>query len=398
MLKIINEEIIRSDNLITVICKEYGNHFAKSGKNIKELSYRLTVSSLEVLENTNRITETFLLKLSNYESTEGNTLLIIYGLLQSLFIGIDSLYSLSRGVTNQKWSVNINQNAILKQIKFIRNDVVGHPNYRLYANNDIGFCVINTDKITFTDFWYTSFTFEDNSEKQQQHHIDILEILVNYYQESNTILETIKKRLIIEHEKKNICCSYSVTDDVYELFMIKSNLDSSLLLLEKIRNTYIDRSNELVKDRDRFLWRCSLIEVLFSWKSNDEFKLEMIEYMLLGQIKKLHSMALMFDKDNNITFTKSAIPNQSLPKPLRNFYRFASKKHKQLTSLLNNLHDIVHPYFDASINKIKRYGYDNEDVKKLCDWLIELKENNETDKVFLLGSELKRFSKNNFKK
>jgi hypothetical protein len=50
----------------------------------------------------------------------------------SLSVAIDSLYEISYSLFDNKHYVNINQNKTLHEIKYVRNDVVGHPGNRVY--------------------------------------------------------------------------------------------------------------------------------------------------------------------------------------------------------------------------------------------------------------------------
>lgn len=398
MENIVLNEIIssikESDNLIKVINKALKkDSFIKKLSNSK-MSYHLTMSSLDVLENTNRIIETYLNAANRLDPSEGPTLLLIFGVLQSLFIGIDSLYLLSRGITRRKWSVNINQNKTLKQIKYIRNDVVGHPSYRKYSKNDVGFCIIDTKKITNTEFYYTSYTVVNNKERVKEHHINILNLIKNYYIESNKIMEVILKRIGYEREAIDLKVSISLTDDVYKLFQDYKIGKENRKLLERIRETYIRKNNINVNTNDRFLWRISMIEELFAWDEEENYRQEMIKFITKGQMKKLHSMAISFDKDFNTVFTKSTLPSLRYPSYLKFFYKFACKNKSKLDSSLEILHDSSHPYYDAALDRVLRFGFDNEIVFELCNWLKEVKEyDKEGNKVFLLGGELKRYYK-----
>src|SRR5690606_7520604 len=86
-------------------------------------------SSLSIIEHV----DDMLLEFKRRESTDQASILLdVFGLMQSLFVGIDALYQLSFSVTKYKYHININQNKNLRMLKYLRNDVVGHPTNRNY--------------------------------------------------------------------------------------------------------------------------------------------------------------------------------------------------------------------------------------------------------------------------
>src|SRR5690606_13891944 len=66
--------------------------------------------------------------------SRADILLDVFGLLQGLFVGIDAMYQLSFTTTKYKYHININMNKNLKELKYLRNDVVGHPTNRNYED------------------------------------------------------------------------------------------------------------------------------------------------------------------------------------------------------------------------------------------------------------------------
>ena len=104
-------------------------------------------ASINALELNNEIMAYFE-KSKDGEAPAGECLSRVYALLQTLFVSIDALYSLNILLTRNKNNININQNRQLRELKYIRNDVVGHPVNRIFANDEVGFCVLKKNDIT----------------------------------------------------------------------------------------------------------------------------------------------------------------------------------------------------------------------------------------------------------
>ena len=101
-----------------------------------EVKYKL-LSSNEMLNNIDKIVNEFNTQAINKKDLS-DVLLDVFGLLQALFVGVDSLYNMVLSITKNKYYININQNYIIHELKFIRNDVVGHPTNRKYGRYGVG--------------------------------------------------------------------------------------------------------------------------------------------------------------------------------------------------------------------------------------------------------------------
>ena len=165
-----------------------------------KISFHLTKSSLETLKNVNMIIDSYLAGETNEKP---KMLLNIFGMLQALFVGVDALYGLSYGVTNKKWSVNVNNNPELREIKYVRNDVVGHPTKRLYNDNKIGYCDLDLDKTTYYELVYKIAIPSDNSEDITNHTVDLMKTIDSYMLESSKVLDEIYKRMLLENNINN---------------------------------------------------------------------------------------------------------------------------------------------------------------------------------------------------
>lgn len=298
----------------------------------KKISYYATKSSLNTLLNTNSINMAYLIKVDDKAQSDSEELLHVFGIMQSLFVSIDSLYELSRGITRRKWSVNINQNKHLLEIKYIRNDVVGHPSYRVYSKQDIGFCELELEDVDITTFKYAIYTVVDNKETKEERTVYIPELLYNYYLESNIILQDIFNRFEYEENMIKDKISNALTDDVYMLYKDYINDQRTNEIIKKIKDSYVRYKKVDVNSKDRFIWRCNLILMLFEWEDEDENKQRVIEFITKMQIQKLHSMAMSFDKDHKLTFIQSKFPPIGYPALIKNFYKFG---HKRKIKLVN---------------------------------------------------------------
>ncbi|MDE6407361.1 MAG: hypothetical protein K2K50_01990, partial [Anaeroplasmataceae bacterium] len=132
------------------------------------------LAALCALETTNEIQKC-------YYNLEDNTsefnVLKLYALLQSLFVSVDSLYALSFSLTKSKSFININKNPILRELKYIRNDVVGHPANRMFNATTLAYCILDDSSVTKNSFSYNIFSGQGVENKN----VDISKIIENYY-------------------------------------------------------------------------------------------------------------------------------------------------------------------------------------------------------------------------
>ena len=98
-------------------------------------------SALSALETTNEIQKSYFKdSVSNFDLSDN--VLRLYALLQGLFVSIDSLYALTYSLTKSKNFININVNEHLRELKYIRNDVVGHPANRVLDSDALAYCIL----------------------------------------------------------------------------------------------------------------------------------------------------------------------------------------------------------------------------------------------------------------
>lgn len=93
-----------------------------------ELKYNQAFVSIDIIEDSQ-------IAIEEYEKTkkvEGRSTLLIYGLLQSFFLQQDGLYHLYKYIVNSKIEQNdfFDLFSFEKEIRNVRNDIVGHPTNR----------------------------------------------------------------------------------------------------------------------------------------------------------------------------------------------------------------------------------------------------------------------------
>ena len=305
---------------------------------------------------------------------KGSVLLNVFGLLQGLFVAIDALYDLAIGLTQYKYHININVNPTLHELKYIRNDIVGHPTHRTYPDGAIGFSMIDQDHITKEQISYKTYIYEKNKLDIKTKDVLFKPLIEAYQQEKEKILQDILGYLKHEETKTNI------PELVYTLFET-INLD----LLEKIKKNFIETYELDDTSSHRFLWRASLLELLIAWEEQDNTLREFILYMSKVQVSKMHEIALNMEKRIGKDLY---VP---IPNHLHAFYKFIRKNEEEAMPLLQNLHDLNDPYFDKNLHSLLKMNPSKEAIKLI----FFLKQQSDEKKVYLVGSMLRMYRPKN---
>lgn len=342
-----------------------------------KISFHLTKSSLETLKNVNMIIDSYL---SNETKDQAEMLLNIFGMLQALFVGVDALYGLSYGVTNKKWSVNVNNNPELREIKYVRNDVVGHPTKRLYNDNKIGYCDLDLNKTTYFELVYKIAIPSDNSEDITSHTVNLKKTIESYNLESAKVLDEIYKRMLLESDISiisNLDYSYSLYS--YQLYKDYRIGIKNYEVLNTIKETYLKLFKLDSKSSDRFPWRISQLEELFRWDEVEHN--EIIIYLTYYIIEKIFRMCNSLEKENNkddIDFSKVVL-TYSMPKKVKEFIDFVRKNKIDP----NPLKDPNNPYFMPTLEKMELLANKNRNILKTIDMF---KKNKDSQiRIYLLG-------------
>ncbi|MFP4178043.1 MAG: hypothetical protein ACLFTZ_04685, partial [Acholeplasmataceae bacterium] len=125
---------------------------------------------------------------TNESKDHGNVLLDVFGLLQGLFVAIDALYDLAIGLTSYKYHINVNQNDVLHELKFVRNDIVGHPTHRTYHDGGTGFSMIDMDSLSRGRMTYRTYVYKRNALDIQTRTLRFIELIEAYLKEKDAVL------------------------------------------------------------------------------------------------------------------------------------------------------------------------------------------------------------------
>lgn len=305
------------------------------------------------------------------KTNKGKLLMAVFGLLQGFFVGIDALYDLSIGLTQYKYPININNNEVLHELKYIRNDIVGHPTHRVYPNGGIGFSVI--DVIEENKMEYKTYVYENKTLQTKSKAVYFNELISQYEKEKTNIINEIETYLL--HDKSKTDLPEKLTS-LYETLNLK--------LLKEIKADFINIYH-VKSTSHRFLWRIMLLEKLLDWHDKDFDLNNVITYMTKVQIAKLYEIALdMENREQKTLYTP-------LPKLINQFYKFIRRNEEKLAVFLHNLNDSGHPLHHADLKALIKEN-PSADVLKLLNFLdVQI----DSDKRFLIGSILRNYRKKN---
>lgn len=332
--------------------------------NLHEADRLKAESALTALAGVDAMLDAFF---QNETKSKGETLLTVYGFLQGLFVGIDGLYDLAISLTSYKYHININANHTLRQLKFIRNDIVGHPTNRVYDGGAVGFSVIDFNSLTSDSFDYQTCIFTpDAPTKTKVTHCQLKEYFDSYHQEKDIVLKELLNFLVLDHPDQNLIERIRVYQEKY---------DSSVL--QDLKNIF-RQSYGLSTDSNRFLWRVDLVKSASDWYSKEKDTLH--KYLLDFQINKLLEISSNLKK----------IPHQpklSLPPVLVKYYRFIRKDETTLLPLIQDFHDANSAFRSFCLTQLIRKTID-QDLLNLFTYFGTLTDETQ---IFLLGSVLKNY-------
>lgn len=328
-------------------------------------------SSFVMLQDVDLMIERYL---KEKQSDKGAILLDVFGLLQGLFVAIDALYDLAIGLTQYKYHVNINVNPSLHELKYIRNDIVGHPTHRTYADGGVGFSLLIQDSISKEKLSYQTYIYEKNNLEVKTKEVLFKPLIEAYHEEKDIILANIYRYLKHEDTKTNI------PENIYTLFET-FNLD----LLKEIKEDFRKEYELIDSDSHRFLWRVGLIEKIILWNESDKDLADVVHYMGRLQASKIYDIAL--DLENR----KSKDLYAPIPSLVHNFYKFIRRNESVAIKLLENLHDFNHPFYQRDLLALMALN----PPKGASKLILFLKDQKDEQKVFLIGSVLRSYRPKN---
>lgn len=337
----IKEEITKNKS-------EYIDVLNKLDLKYNRLEYYVSVKTLKLNEE---IIGFFYNTIENeYSSSEA--CLRLYGLLQALFVSIDSIYTLSVSLTNSKNFVRINDNQTLRELKYIRNDVVGHPTNRIVKNNVV-YCTLDPKDILKYSFKYQIHIEE---EKEKIREVSFLTVLKDYYFEASKLLLNL-------YNYQEVHSTEILSDDVY--YMVQMNMSGS-----SINNELKGLKNNLEKIYpNKDLRVKKKIDLLF--KINKLPHTPLNNYTYLIHLIKLYRDIANLEKSPILKIKISNIPSEI--KGINKLF-----KHNQYADLLEILRNHNNPSFAQALNKII----------SIC------KKENNTNARFFFEEIRKRLSKN----
>jgi hypothetical protein len=324
-------------------------------------------SSFSMLEHVDLMLGRYL---SEKQTDQGAILLDVFGILQGLFVAIDALYDLAIGLTQFKYHVNINQNPTLHELKYIRNDIVGHPTHRTYPDGGMGFSILETKGLSKEKLSYQTYIYEKNSLEIKTKDVLFAPLIEAYKKERDIVLNDIYQYL--QHAETKT----SIPEQVYMLYETLN-----MEILEQVKKAFMKEYNLDQSSSHRFLWRASLVDTLIHWEEQDSELKEFILYMSRYQVSKMYDIALDMEKRTG----KDLYP--TIPSLLGYFYKFIRKNEKVALPLLDNLHDYNHPLNKKDILALMTLN-PNKEAFKLLAFLRNVKD--ET-KVYLIGSMLRAY-------
>ena len=329
---------------------------------IKYKNYKMA-SAVRALNVANDITKAYF-KEEKALSKE-DYVLRLYALLQGLFVSIDSLYCLGEAITGNKDVVNINNNPTLRTLKYVRNDVVGHPADRIINSKVPAYCILEHESITKESFLYHIYTVEGVKERI----IDINDLVTSYYKEVNLALDELYK----------IYKKYASTTPLKD--SIKNVLDKyyrSGHFMNEL-NSFMDKYKEIYptgkKESHRILWRYDLILRLLSVSNQDEDILDLIHYCIGIELNKIYRLIYGTDYNHRVDF--------NLPKMVISVYRFFNRNPEYI-SYIPYLKDSDNPIYYDVLKKL----YEAASLKKLegaieyLGFILTLYKGNQMDLVY----------------
>lgn len=306
----------------------------------------------------------------NQNETNNKDLIMIniFGLLQSMFVSIDALYTLTISITNSKNYININQNENINNLKFIRNDVVGHPINRKYRNNSTGYGIINEDTLKYNSFDFNIYIKNNDTISNKTTNINLKNIKDSYTIEKDKVIKKLNHYLTKKYSKTNL-----------DQLLINLHNDLTIDNINLIKNVYI---KNYTNTNDRFIWRIYLLEVLINWNETDKDISSVINYLKYKQINKLIYIINEIENKNTKP-NKINVPN--IVKKINTYF----ENNKQYIKYLKDISDYNNPSYEYNLN----YLINNIEDELVLKYLNFLKQQTKRSKIYLIGSILNNYYK-----
>lgn len=325
------------------------------------------VGALAALEITNEVQKYFA-SIMNKENDLSARLMHLYGFLQSLFVSIDGLYELAYLISGSKKFININQNKDLRNLKHIRNDVVGHPANRNTRQQEAAYCILDKNSMTNTTFTYLICKDKEIIKKE----VELIPLVIAYYEETNSLLKSL---LNISNQTLGNSHLILLINNLIKKYPYPNYLND----LDIIYNDYIEKYNNK-EIKNRFVWRYSLIKEIAKF-NHIEINKDLKEDVIYLQLAKLYNI-----------ITAKVLNKTSHGDTIKLTYRFL-RKNLDLYNERVYLCDMSHPFFNETLNKFMRRAKNNKTVTYYLDILAKLSDLGYSDLVYAYALPIKNFKK-----
>ena len=316
-----NIDISEFNKLIDENKNKYELTLSNMSQKYKKIEYFASIMALDL----NKDIIGFFYKTIDKDYSKEELCLRTYGLLQAVFVSIDAIYSLSMSLTNSKNFVNINDNPTLRELKYIRNDVVGHPTNRIVAR-DIVYCVLNPEDISKYSFKYHIYNM-DNDEIRT---VSFLQMLNDYYLEAYKILD-----VLLNYQEVHKTNMFS--DDLYYIVTKYKDGVNVNALFRQFRTEY---KREYTQN-SRIYKRVNLI-----------IKVNRLPHTKLNNFAYLFHLNYLYENVCAIERQKvKAIDLKPYPDDLNEVIKFF-KDNKEYKPMLDTLSNYNNPGFKEAINRM----------------------------------------------
>jgi hypothetical protein len=261
----------------------------------------------------------------------------LYGLLQSLFVSIDSIYNLTKKITKSKNFITINDNKSMRELKYIRNDVVGHPTDRVILNK-VCYVILDPLKIKNDEFTYTIYYDTEPEEKV----IDLNEMINAYEQEALNLFSHLIDYTKV-HETKYL------SDDVLNIYNNYTSKENVLGFLNKLTKDF----NQSYGKDNRIEKKLLLIKALLAID-----KTPVTRYIIEVQLIRLYSQMLSLEGESDVK-----VPHAKKPKAIREMIKILDETDGY--QALEYLKDTRNPMFKKSLQAFYNYAKKNNYLQAL---------------------------------
>lgn len=287
-------------------------------------------SALSALEITNEIQKLYF---EQEDASVSFNVMKLYALLQSLFVSVDSLYALSYSITKSKSFININKNQSLRELKYIRNDVVGHPATRTLSSDTLAYCILDSKQVSKFTFLYHIYSGQGVEEKS----VDLKELVSAYYRESNQFLEVLYQMAKEDLETEELIAIIRTALDLFEM-----NGDYFPKLIE-LKTAYQERYPNAASAQHRVLWRLEIIDQLLQFEHESTDVMDLAKHCIGLEMIKIYQ--LLTHQEYPASLQKRN------PYFVTSFFRFLNKN-KDLVDLTRYIYDLKNPLFMPSLMEL----------------------------------------------